>query len=280
MKNRKYLLAALTCAAVFALSIAASGQVRRSVTKTDRFDFGAGGSVTLIGAPEGAVTIRSGTRNEIEITAVSTLTAPTDADAAKFSGSMGFVTQESLGRTTIISVGPGIKKDQKKIDSKTAKSLKGVKFSVDYTITVPRFCDLDLNIGTGALSIEGVEGSIKVNAISSDARLNLMGGSVAAIFGGGSVNAKMPDRSWRGGPIDIQVATGDLTVELPAALSAELDATILRTGEIEYSIGNVKPRDRNTPFTEKQMRARAGSGGVAMRFTVGDGKLRLVPLGK
>jgi hypothetical protein len=41
----------------------------------------------------------------------------------------------------------------------------------------------------------------------------------------------------------------------------------------------LKPRER-TKFTEKSMAAKAGSGGAALSFTVGDGTLKLAETAK
>ena len=58
-------------------------------------------------------------------------------------------------------------------------------------------------------------------------------------------------------------------------MSAEIDATILKTGVIENTLPDLKPRDRKAPFTEKTIAARAGVGGAALSFTVGDGNLKI-----
>jgi hypothetical protein len=90
----------------------------------------------------------------------------------------------------------------------------------------------------------------------------------------------MPDRSWRGNAIDVALATGDMDVYMPVNLSAELDATILRTGKIENGLLDLKPRVRSVKFTEQSISAKAGGGSVPMKFTVGDGTLRLKTIGK
>ena len=66
---------------------------------------------------------------------------------------------------------------------------------------------------------------------------------------------------------------------MPVNLSAELDAAILRKGKIDNQLLNLKPRVRTVRFTEQSIIAKAGSGGVPMKFTVGDGTLRLLQIG-
>jgi hypothetical protein len=97
-------------------------------------------------------------------------------------------------------------------------------------------------------------------------------------IGTGSLEVSFGSRGWRGRFTDIQVAKGDLSVSLPTNLSAEIDATILRTGSIENTVPDLKPRDRKAAFTERSIVAKAGVGGAPMKFTVGDGKMRLSKL--
>lgn len=259
---------------------AQSGLIKRTTTKSDRFDFSAGGTVAITGSPNGSIRVKASSRNEIEIAAEIEVQAASEADLAAFASMTGFVTQETLGRVGIVSVGLDNRQNGKKVDKKTIRKFAGLPYRIDYTIYVPRYCDLEITGGKGPITVEGVEGTFRINAVESDVILGLIGGGLNAVVGKGNVRVTMPDRSWRGGTIDIQVASGTLTLALPSALSADLDATILRTGKIENEISGLKPRSRNVPFTERSIAAKAGNGGVTMKFTVGDGTLRLSRIGK
>jgi hypothetical protein len=50
---------------------------------------------------------------------------------------------------------------------------------------------------------------------------------------------------------------------------------VLRSGQIENSFAELKPRSRNAQFTEKSVSGKAGVGGVPLKFTVGDGTLKI-----
>ena len=58
-------------------------------------------------------------------------------------------------------------------------------------------------------------------------------------------------------------------------MSSDIDAVILRSGSITNELPDLKPRDRKVAFTEKAMAAKAGVGGAQLKFTVGDGTLKL-----
>jgi hypothetical protein len=254
--------------------------MKRVTTKTDKLDFGAGGTVAIVGAPRGSIRVEPAARNEIEITAEIELEASTEEDLATLASVTGFVLQESNTKTAIISVGTHDAKYLKRTVKKFPKKLVGLPFRIDYLIKLPRYCDLQIDNGSGDILVRGIEGAIRINSLESTARLDLVGGGLNATFGKGNVIVTMPDRSWRGGAIDVSIASGELDVFLPVNLSAELDASVLRSGKIVNSLADLKPRTRTVRFTEQSIAARAGSGGVVMRYTVGDGTLRLKTIGK
>jgi hypothetical protein len=254
--------------------------LKRIVTKTDNLDFGAGGTIAIIGAPKGAIRIEPADGNHIEITAEVNLEAPTEADLNTLEAVTGFVLQESLGSVAINSVGSNDKNYLKQVNKKFPKPLIGLPFSIDYAIKVPRYCDLQIDGGVGDISVSGIEGNLRINSLESNTKLDLVGGGVNATFQKGKLLITMPDRSWRGNGIDIALASGEMEVWMPATLSAELDASILRSGKIENALSDLKPRVRTVKFTEQNISARAGNGGVPMKFTVGDGTLRLRTIGR
>ncbi|MEO6333396.1 MAG: hypothetical protein ABIO91_00290, partial [Pyrinomonadaceae bacterium] len=168
----------------------------------------------------------------------------------------------------------------KKLGKKFPKQLLGLPFRIDYVIKVPQYCDLQIDGGRGDLYITGVEGMFKLNYLETNAKLDLKGGAVLAVFGKGSVDLTVPSVSWRGRFADVALASGDMNIRLPNGINAELDATILRTGKIENGYLGLKPRVRKAEFTDKSIVAKSGVGaGTSLKFTVGDGTLKLSSFG-
>lgn len=248
--------------------------LKRTTYKTDKLDFGSGGTVEIKGAPVGSISVEGSNANEVEISATIEITAQTEADLATLSGVTGFVLEESPGRTGITSVGINDKKTFKQLGKKAAKSLAEMPYRIDYVIKVPRFCDLIIDGGRGELSISGVDGYIRANFLESDAKIALVGGSIMTTIAKGSIDLTIPTRSWRGRFADVQLAAGTMDVKFPAGLNAEVDGTILRTGKIENTFADLKPRVRKGEFTDKAVVAKSGTGGIALKFTVGDGTLK------
>ena len=277
-KYRVFLIALFTASLSMATFAQTTTMQKRTITKTDRFDFGVGGTVAITGVPSGSIRVAGWQKNEIEITAVIELQAATDSDLAKLAEITGFVTDESPGRTGIVSIGTHNKAGMKKLPKSFPKNLLGLPFRIDYVINVPHFCDLEIDGGKGDLSISGIEGTMQINFIESKAKIEVISGATTATFGSGSVEVAIGTHGWRARAATIQVATGDLTVRLPANLNAEIDAVILKTGKIENGLPGMKPRDRKVVFTDKSIIAKAGVGGVPLKFTVGDGTLKMESL--
>ncbi len=281
MKNRN--LSFAFAFSVVALVLAQTGYAqnqKRTITKTDKFDFGVGGTVSIVGAPIGSITVTGNPKNEIEITAQIQIEAASEQNLNILAQVTTFVLQEATGRVSILSSGTNNKLGDKKTWKKFPKALLGLPFRIDYVIKVPRYCDLEINGGKGDIDISGIEGTFKVAATESNAKFDLIGGGIAATLGSGTVDITMPDRSWRGNTIDVALASGTLTAHLPSSISADLDAAILKSGKIENAFVDWKPRTRTVPFTEQSVIAKAGNGGVPMKFTVGEGTLRLMRIAK
>ena len=249
--------------------------LKRTTYKTETVEFGAGGTVTIAGAPDGSITVEGWQQNSVEITAEIEVQAATEADLAELAKVNGFIVDDSFGHIRISRVGTYDKGYMKRVAKKFPKNLLAMPFKIDYKIKVPVYCDVNIDGGRGDLNLSNVEGMLRINYLESNAKLNLIGGTVIATVGKGDVQIIFPNRSWRGRSADIQLATGTMSVQMPLNLNANIDAKVLRVGQIENAFTILKPRDR-AKFTEKSMQAKAGSGGAALSFTVGDGTLKIL----
>lgn len=264
---------------VLAVSFSVFGQnLKRTTVKTERAELGAGGTVSIVGAPEGSISIEGWQKAEVEVTAEIEVQAANEADLAQLAKVNNFAFDADFNHIRIITTGTHDKQFLKQNFKKLPKNLLGLPFRIDYKIKVPSYTDLNVDAGRGKFDLRGVEGAISIKALQSEtANLELVGGQVQATFGGDKVFVKFNSRGWRGRGVDIQLARGDLNIETPPSTNADFDLTVLRTGKIENKFENLKPRDR-TKFSETSMIARAGAGGARLIFTVGDGTLRLSPL--
>ncbi len=248
--------------------------VKQTTFKSDKIDFGAGGTITITGAPNGSIQIEGWNKNEVEINAEIIVEAASEKDANIVAAVCGFAIEDSLSQLRITSVGTHDKKYLKKVVKKFPKRLRNAPFRINYKIKVPIFSDLLIDGGKGDLNLSKVEGTIRINYLESNAKLNLIGGTVQATFGNGNVDVTIATRSWRGRFAEIQVARGKLNVWLPQNLHANFTAKVLRDGKISNSYKMLKPK-RRTKFTDKDVTGKAGSGGADLSFTIGDGLLNI-----
>lgn len=281
MKNLRYLLLVIVALVVAASAFAQSQPLmKRTVYKSDRFDFGVGGTLALIGHPNGSVRIEGWTNREVEITAEIQVQAPTEEGLTRLANVTGFVLEESVGRTGIISMGTHDKKFLKRADKKFPKELLTMPTRIDYVIKVPMFTDLQIDGGKGDLFIAGIEGTMRINFLDTNATIDLVGGGIDATFGTGNVKITIPKPNWRGRFADVQMAAGELSIVLPTGLNAEFDASILRNGKIENGFTGFKPRVRNGEFTDRSIAAKTGAGVTPLKFTVGDGTMKIIEANK
>ncbi len=249
--------------------------LKRTTTRSEVRRLGYGSSVTIYGAPEGSITIEAWSRSEVEITADVELSAETEEELSRLAAINGFVIDEDYNHVRVVTTGTHDRKFLKRVARDLPKKLIAMPWKVDYRLKVPAAVDLEIYGGRGALVIAGVEGAIRLYApTATGATFTLAGGDVEATVGGGPVNVRVPARNWRGRGMSLRLATGDLTVELPANYSGDIDAQVLRAGRVENTFAGLAPRERTKP-TERFLEARAGQGGAILSFTIGDGILRI-----
>ena len=240
--------------------------------ETRRFSYG--GTVTLIAAPRGNVTVEGWSRNEVELTADIELQGPTEADLDQLATVNTFVFDEDLNHLSVLTTGTHDRAYMKKAAKNFPKKLLNLPWKIDYRLRVPVNTDLEVNAGHGALKLSGVEGALRLSATEGDTSLSLTGGTVTTTVAAGSITLNIPARSWRGAGADIRIASGTINVDLQPGFSGDIDAEVLRTGKIVNTFEGLASREK-PGITERTVRGRAGAGGAYFKFTVGDGTVNI-----
>jgi hypothetical protein len=246
----------------------------RSATRRETRRFAYGGTVTLIGAPRGAVTVEGWARNEVELVAEIELKGPTEADLDQLATVNSFVFDEDMNHLSVLTTGTHDRAFMKRAAKNFPKRLLNFPWKIDYRLRVPINTDLEINAGHGPVKLSGVEGALRISATESETALTLTGGTVSTTVTAGVITFSVPVRSWRGGGADIRIASGTINVELPPGFSADIDAEVLRTGKIVNTYEGLTAREK-PGITERTVRARAGAGGAYFKFTVGDGTVNI-----
>jgi len=248
--------------------------LKRTITRHENVKLLFGGTLTVSGAPAGSITIEGWNRSELEVEASIELQAPTAADLDLLASVNTFIIDADVDHMRILTGGTHDRVFMKKTFKNFPKALIGLPWKIDFHIKVPALTDLDIDAGNGPISLSGVEGALHLNAVNSDANLSLTGGLVSVLVQRGTVNLRIPARSWHGLGAEFKIAAGKLNVELMPGFSADLNAVVLGLGAIAVTAPDVKPRERDG-ITARSMRARAGAGGATLAFTVADGTIEI-----
>ena len=246
----------------------------RTSTRRETARFSYGGTVSLIAAPRGSVTVEGWSRNEVEVTANIELKAPTEADLDQLVKVNTFVFDEDLNHISILTTGTHDRAFMKRSAKNFPKKLLNLPWKIDFRVRVPINTDLEVNAGHGEVKLSGVEGALRLSATESDTMLTLTGGTVSGTVTAGSITFAIPARSWRGAGADIRIASGIINVDLQPGFSGDIDADVLRTGKIINTYDGLASREK-PGLTERTVRARAGAGGAYFKFTVGDGTVNI-----
>lgn len=253
--------------------------IKRATTRHQTVRLPFGGTLTISGPPAGSIIIEGWQRSEVEINASIELQAPSVAELDLLATVNTFVVDEDSNHIRILASGTHDREFMKRTVKNFPKSLIGLPWKIDYHIKIPALTDLAIDAGNGPISLSGVEGALRLNALNSDANLSLTGGLVSVLVQTGTINLRIPSRSWRGLGADIKLASGKLNVELMPGFSADINAAALRLGSVVVNVPDMKARERDS-ITPRAIRVRAGSGGATLEFAVGDGTIEFKQMGE
>lgn len=246
----------------------------RTSTRRETRRFAYGGTVTVIGAPRGSVTVEGWTRNEVELTANIELKGPTEADLDQLALVNTFVFDEDLNHISVLTTGTHDRAFMKRAAKNFPKKLLNLPWKIDYRLRVPANTDLEISAGHGPMKVSGVEGSMLLSATESETTVTATGGVLSTTVTFGVITLTVPTRSWRGNGANIRIASGTINVDLPPGFSGDIDAEVLRTGKIVNTYEGLVSREK-PGITERIVRARTGAGGPSFKFTVGDGTVNI-----
>lgn len=248
----------------------------RTTTRHEARRLGYGSTLTIVGAPVGSITVEAWSRDEIDVTADIELHADTEEDLALLAKVNSFVFDADGSHVRVVTTGTHDRKFMKKLKNFPAR-LSAMPWRIDYRIKVPAVVDVDVSAGRGALSFKDIEGSLQLNAGESDATFDLAGGDVTATILSGTVLFRANAESWRGRGATVRLVSGTMTIALPARFNADIDASVLHTGEVAGQHDAFAPRE-DAPQTSRSWSVRAGAGGPPLKFEVGDGAIRFAQL--
>jgi hypothetical protein len=250
-----------------------------------------GGMLTVKNIVGGIIVVEAG-GDRIDVRAEKTTRGRTDP------GDITFDVRESSSNTTICTVYRG--------ESACGDgNFSNTRFSVKYTIAIPRGVRLRASTGNGELSVDKAGADVELRTGNGAIHIGETAGSVAASTGNGDLeieSARGPVRASSGngrifvstssGPVSAHTGNGDIDVRMQT-LSSDADMDFRSgsgavrvtlppdfSGDVDASTGN---GDLRTDFAIKligrldpqHMRGTIGAGGRVIRMQTGNGRLEI-----
>jgi hypothetical protein len=143
-------------------------------------------------------------------------------------------------------------------------------WSVSYEIFVPQNTDLNLTSHNGGLTISDVRGQIHFQVNNGGVHLKRVGGDVSGSTVNGGVNVELAGVTWEGRQLDVTTRNGGVTLAMPSAYSAHIQAETEHGGvQSDFPItvqGEVRPR---------RLDLHLGASGPLIHVATTNGQVRL-----
>ncbi len=138
-------------------------------------------------------------------------------------------------------------------------------WSVSYRIEAPRLTDLDLEAHNGGISVEGIEGTLRLRTHNGGLSLAAVAGDVEARTRTGGVHVELVGDSWDGSGLDVETRNGGVKLAIPEGYSAELETgTVNGRVSIDFPV-TVQGR------VGREIRTTLGAGGAPVRVRTTNG---------
>ena len=142
---------------------------------------------------------------------------------------------------------------------------------MDLEISVPTNLTVSANAVSGNISITGATGEVRANSVSGNVKLDrLRASSVYANSVSGDVEVSIQELTGRG-DLTFHSVSGDITLDLPRQLDADLSMSTVSGGidsDYAMTVGNGR-------MDRRSMRATIGRGGRRLDFSTVSGNVKL-----
>jgi hypothetical protein len=143
--------------------------------------------------------------------------------------------------------------------------------SMDLQVAVPANLIVSASSVSGDVSVTGAQGDVTASSVSGDVKLDrLHATSVRANSVSGNVNVRVDELSGRGDLV-FHTVSGDVTLELPKQLDADISMSTVSGGldsDYPITLGNGR-------MSRRRIEARIGNGGRRLDLTTVSGDVRI-----
>ena len=131
--------------------------LKRVISRHEAHRLPYGGTLSIVGAPVGSITIEGWNHNEVDVAAEIELHGPTNSDLDLLATVNNFAVDVDTNHVRIITSGTHDKKYMRQVARKFPKNLFGLAWKVDFHIKVPALTDIEIDAGIGPLKLSRVD---------------------------------------------------------------------------------------------------------------------------
>jgi len=154
-------------------------------------------------------------------------------------------------------------------DGRTRNSTDNIDVSVHFTVHVPRGVDFVGRTVNGDVQVESLSGDVEAHTVNGDVEVSTSGFAQASTVNG-SVRAQIGRADWDGS-LEFETVNGNITVELPAGVGADVTAATVNGG-IETDF----PLTVSGRFSSKRITGMIGDGGRRLWLETVNGSIRIL----
>lgn len=209
-------------------------------------------SLGVDGRTNGSVRIMGWDRDSIAVFALVQTQAPTEATARSMAGEIRILTD-----------GGRIRAEGEPEDRRRSA------YAVSYHVYVPRQMDVQARTHNGGISVEGVAGTLDLEAHNGGLSMQNVGGDVRGRTRNGGITLRVAGAQWNGRGIDLQTTNGGVTAILPERFNGRLETSTVNGGfDIDFPV-TLQGR------IGRSISATLGSGGPLVRLVTTNGGVRI-----
>jgi len=244
------------------------GETRERVEKS--YPFRPGGTVTLENQ-NGRVSVRAGAKPEVRVEAEKRVRAQNRRKAEELLSEVKIRIRASEDRIEILTnVPPGSEGEWSLWDWIFGDNRRHVE--VDYQITVPDSCRVDMETSNGSIDIDGVRGVVRARSTNGAMELTDVSGRIEVETTNGAIRTELA-RTGGDQRVDLETTNGSITIALPRDIRATVEASTTNG-----SIHSDFPIEVQGPSRRERTRATVhiNGGGGLMELRTTNGGIRIV----
>lgn len=221
---------------------------RHHYCEMKEFPLAAAPRLELDSRPNGGVSVKGWSRNDVLVRAQIRTTADSDAEARNLAGQVQVLTSAGLVRAE----GP--------------KQERRQNWSVSFEVFVPFKTSVKARSVNGGVRVSDLEGEIEADCVNGGVTLARLAGNVHGRTTNGGVKVELDGNAWQGQGLDVETTNGGIKISVPESYSAQVEASTLNGG-----VNSEFPVTVNGRIDRRNMRFNLGSGGAPIRAKTTNG---------